>query len=121
MSNYIYMSEDNAKTPSQRICIFKIGFSKDPVRRGGQLKQAARRSIGQEVHMKVKNYIAPIDSEDRQDAEFIEQYIIGKVEALPEARRISKEFFRISKRARQYCYNHLDEWVNEGKQIRGLA
>ena len=48
---YIYMSEDTMHTPLTGGCIFKAGYSKHPILRGGQLKQAARRTIGQEVNI----------------------------------------------------------------------
>ncbi len=62
---YIYMSEDTMHTPITDTVIFKAGFSKHPLIRGGQLKQAARRTIGQEVHMCVHNRYAPCNTDNR--------------------------------------------------------
>ena len=113
---YIYMSEDNKATPITDICIFKVGYSKHPILRGGQLKQAARRTIGQEVQMKVKDHYAPIGTDNRQEAEYIEKYILQMVARRSSAVRLSPEFFSISREDRSYCYRHLRIWIGTARQ-----
>lgn len=113
---YIYMSEDNKATPITDTCIFKVGYSKHPVLRGGQLKQAARRTIGQEVQMRVKDHYAPIHTDSKQEAEYVEKYILRMVARRPSAVRLSPEFFSISPEDRIYCYKHLRIWIGTARQ-----
>lgn len=113
---YIYMSEDTMYTPLTEGCIFKAGFSKHPVLRGGQLKQAARRTIGQEVEMCVHNHYAPCHTDNRKEAEYIERYILHMIARRPSAVRLSPEFFIVSMDDREYCYKHLRLWIGIARQ-----
>lgn len=113
---YIYMSEDKKNAPVTDIVIFKVGYSKHPVQRGGQLEQAAKRTIGQEVLMRVKDHYAPIQSDDKQEAEYIEKYILRMVARRPSATSLSPEFFSISREDRAYCYRHLRIWIGTARQ-----
>ena len=113
---YIYMSEDTMYTPLDRGCIFKAGFSKHPILRGGQLKQAARRTIGQEVNMRVRDHYAPCNTDDRKEAEYIERYILKMIARRPSAVNLSPEFFSISIEDREYCYKHLRIWIGTARQ-----
>lgn len=112
---YIYMSEDTMYTPLTEKCIFKAGFSKHPVLRGGQLKQAARRTIGQEVNMRVRDHYAPCKTDNRKEAEYIERYILKMIARRPSAVNLSPEFFSISEEDRSYCYRHLRLWIDAAR------
>lgn len=120
---YIYMSEDNMyaqiegldQAPSVPV-IFKAGFSKHPLLRGGQLKQAARRTIGQEVNMRVRDHYAPCNTDNRKEAEYIEKYILKMIARRPSAVKLSPEFFSISREDRAYCYRHLRLWIGTARQ-----
>ena len=113
---YIYMSEDTMHTPLTGGCIFKAGFSKHPILRGGQLKQAAHRTIGQEVNMRVRDHYAPCNTDDRKEAEYIERYILKMIARRPSAVNLSPEFFSISREDRAYCYRHLRLWIGTARQ-----
>jgi hypothetical protein len=120
---YIYMSEDNLytlltdKAPTDMV-LFKVGQSIDPHRRGGQLKQAGKRAgITEDIKMCVRNYIAQCGTDNPIIVRKIEQHILRKVAQRPSALRITNEFFRISVKDREYCYEHLTQWVEE---IKGL-
>ena len=122
---YIYMSEDDKVTmlkheyfnePLPPIVIFKAGFSKHPLIRGGQLKQAARRTIGQEVNMRVRDHYAPCNTDNRKEAEYIERYILKMIARRPSAVKLSPEFFSISREDRAYCYKHLRLWIGTARQ-----
>lgn len=113
---YIYMSEDTMQTPIADMCIFKVGYSKHPLLRGGQLKQAARRSIGQEVNMRVRDHYAPCNTDNRKEAEYIEHYILKMIARRPSAVNLSPEFFSISREDRAYCYKHLRIWIGTARQ-----
>lgn len=119
MTNYIYLVEDKTNNYNDTV-IFKAGYTKQPKIRSGQLKQAARRTIGQEVNMCIRNYYIAVNTDNRQDTEFIEQYVIRRILRRPTAHKLSKEFCTISKKQRQYCYEHLEIWVTEAMKIRGL-
>ena len=114
------MSEDNMYAPitaDNGKVIFKVGYSKDPKRRGGQLKQAARRSgITQEIHMRVSNEYMPA-SDISDHARLIEEYVIAQVAKRKSADPITKEFFLISVKDREYRYKHLTKWVKEARQM----
>ena len=113
---YIYMSEDTMHTPLTGGCIFKAGYSKHPIERGYQLKQAARRTIGQEVNMRVCNHYAPCNTDNRKEAEYIERYILRMIARRPSAVKLSPEFFSISVEDRAYCYKHLRLWIGTARQ-----
>ena len=113
---YIYMSEDTMHTPISDTITFKAGFSKHPVIRGGQLKQAARRTIGQEVNMRVRDHYAPCNTDNRKEAEYIERYILRMIARRPSAVKLSPEFFSISVEDRAYCYKHLRLWIGTARQ-----
>ena len=113
---YIYMSEDTMHTPLTGGCIFKAGYSKHPLIRGGQLKQAARRTIGQEVNMRVRDHYAPCNTDNRKEAEYIERYILRMIARRPSAVNLSPEFFSISTEDRAYCYKHLRIWIGTARQ-----
>ena len=113
---YIYMSEDTQYTPITSLVIFKVGHSKHPILRGGQLKQAARRTIGQEVNMKVRDHYAPCNTDSRKEAEYIERYILKMITRRPSVVKLSPEFFSISREDRAYCYRHLRIWIGTARQ-----
>ena len=113
---YIYMSEDTFRTLLDDKVVFKAGYSKHPLIRGGQLKQAARRTIGQEVHMCVHDHYAPCNTDNRKEAEYIERYILKMIARRPSAVKLSPEFFSISREDRAYCYKHLRLWIGTARQ-----
>ena len=113
---YIYMSEDTKYTPVTSLVIFKVGYSKHPILRGGQLKQAARRTIGQEVNMRVRDHYAPCNTDSRKEAEYIERHILKMVARRPSVVKLSPEFSLISKEDRAYCYKHLRIWISTARQ-----
>ena len=113
---YIYMSEDTPNTPISEKVVFKAGFSKHPLIRGGQLKQAACRTIGQKVDMRVRNHYAPCNTDNRKEAEYIERYILRMIARRPSAVKLSPEFFSISTEDRAYCYKHLRLWIGTARQ-----
>ena len=120
MSQFIYMTEDTICTPMTECIIFKAGHSINPIRRGGQMKQAARRAgIAGEVQMKVERYTVDLHTEDKEYAAFVEGYVLSKIASLPTAEHLSREFFSIGWRDREYCYQHLTEWVNEAMRLWG--
>ncbi len=120
MSNYIYMTEDTIRTPLTESYIFKAGYSKHPQYRGGQMKQAARRAgVVGEVYMKVESYIVDLHTDDKEFAIFVEGYVLDKITSLKSAEHISREFFIIGWSDREYCYQHLTEWVNEAMRLWG--
>lgn len=108
---YIYMSEDTKHTPATSLIIFKVGHSKHPILRGGQLKQAARRTIGQEVQMCIRNHYIETETDNLQEVKYIEKCILDLVARRPSAVRLSPEFFIISAEDRAACYKHLPQWV----------
>ena len=125
---YIYMSEDTlmygimkarqTNIDSNEMVLFKVGQSIDPHRRGGQLKQAGKRAgIAEDIHMRVANYVAQCGTDNPIIVRKIEQHVLRRVAQRPSALRITNEFFRISIADRAYCYEHLDQWVEE---IKGL-
>lgn len=120
MTNYIYMTEDRVSDKYAESVIFKAGYTKHPKQRSGQLKQAARRTIGQEVSMKICNYYIAIHTDNKADTRFIEQYVLRRIMRRPTVHKLSKEFCTISPKQRQYCYEHLEIWVTEAMKIRGL-
>lgn len=113
---YIYMSEDTKYTPTTSLVIFKVGHSTHPILRGGQLKQAARRTIGQEVNMKVRDHYAPCHTDSRKEAKYIERYILKMITRRPSVVKLSPEFFSISREDRAYCYRHLRIWIGTARQ-----
>lgn len=113
---YIYMSEDTKYTPATSLVIFKVGHSTHPVVRGGQLKQAARRTIGQEVDMRVRDHYTPCNTDSRKEAKYIERYILKMVARRPSAVKLSPEFFSISREDRAYYYRHLRRWIGTACQ-----
>lgn len=120
MSQFIYMTEDTMRTPMTECIIFKAGHSINPIRRGGQMKQAARRAgIMGEVQMKVEKYIIDLHTADKEYAAFVEGYVLSKIASLPTAEHLSREFFAIGWSDREYCYQHLAEWVNEAMRLWG--
>jgi hypothetical protein len=120
MSNYIYMTEDTPKTIATEHYIFKAGYSKHPQLRGGQMRQAARRAgIAGDVEMKIEHHAINLYTEDKALTHFVEGYVLGKISSLPSVERFSREFFFISWKDREYCYQHLQEWVDEAMRLWG--
>ena len=113
---YIYMSEDTMHTPLDDTVIFKAGYSAHPTIRGGQLKQAARRTIGTEVHMCVHNRYAPCNTDNKKEAMYIERYVLQMIARRPSAKPLSSEFFSISREDRTYCYRHLRIWIGTARK-----
>ena len=113
---YIYMTEDKARyiAIGNPMAIFKVGYSNDPIRRGGQMHQAAKRAgITEEVQMRVKNHYISIPELMEYAVHHIEKYVILQVLQRPSATLISREFISISAQDRQYCYDHLQQWIYE--------
>jgi len=118
--NYIYMTEDNKRAPrglhGNTKVFLKIGYSNNPVQRGGQMRQASRRALGFEIDtMRIKSHTVPL-SDDTQDlALFVESFVIKKVLHMPSANLLvrGKEFIRISIADRARCYTMLPVWVAE--------
>ena len=130
MANYIYMTEDNKHAAmgahGKTKVYFKVGYSKHPVMRGGQMKQAARRTLGFEINtMRVAIYTAPLSSDDKNLALFVESFVLNKVMHMPSTviLKKGKEFMRISIADRARCYKALPNWVAEAEAqyIRGEA
>ena len=119
---YIYMTEDTMYTPlysdKNTLIPFKAGYSIHPTVRGGQLKQAARRAhIEQEINMCIKRHIVEVP---QNMVLMVEGYILHRIKLMPSARPLSKEFVMISIADRQYCYDHMAEWVEEALHAKAL-
>lgn len=119
---YIYMAEDTMYAPlyddENTLIPFKAGYSIHPAIRGGQLKQAAHRAhIEQEIHMRIKHHIMEVPL---NMVLIVEGYILHRIKSMPSARSLSKEFVMISIADRQYCYDHMAEWVEEALRAKAL-
>ena len=120
--NYIYMTEDNKRAPhglhGNTKVFLKIGYSNNPMRRGGQMRQASRRSLGYEIDtMRVKSHTVPLLDDTQDLALFVESFVIKKALHMPSANLPTKgrEFIRISIADRARCYNALPLWVIEAQ------
>ena len=111
---YIYMAEDNIYAPlcdSNDTVLFKVGQTKHPQIRRGQLKQAGRRvGITNPIHLTIAHYVAEVP-EDM--ASLVEAYVLHRVKLMPSTQVISREFVYISYHDREECYNSLAKWVEE--------
>lgn len=116
---YIYMSSDglfafidNYKARGNKLTYFKVGYSKHPVYRGGQLSYEARRDFNIECSLSVKvEHTYPI-GEDIATARKVEKYVLDKVANLAR-RKIGREHFLITKHNREKCYMLLPQWCAE--------
>lgn len=124
MAIFVYMAEDNMYAPiygvneGHVLIPFKVGYSKNPVRRGGQLKQAARRdNLQVEINMRVKHYTAEIP---RDKVALVEAYLLHRVRLMPSAQPLTREFFMISVADREECYKHMAQWVAEALNARPI-
>lgn len=118
--NYIYMTEDNRRASrglhGNTKVFLKIGYSNNPVRRGGQMRQASRRALGFEIDtMRVKSHTVPLSDDTQELALFVESFVIKKALHMPSANLPTKgkEFIRISVADRARCYTMLPIWVAE--------
>lgn len=114
MMNYIYMSGEAKKSPvakNKKLVFFKVGYSKDPVRRGGQLTYALNREFGIHYHLGVtRNHTQAIG--DKEAAQKVEAYILDKVGEMART-VIGREFFIITRSNRAKCYKMLPQWCAE--------
>ena len=124
MAIFVYMAEDNIHAPiysehEKHIMIpFKVGYSKDPTRRGGQLKQAARRdNLKVEINMCIKRYTMEIPHDK---VLLVEAYLLHRVRLMPSAQPLTREFFMISVADREECYKHMTQWVTEALNARPI-
>lgn len=122
---YVYMSEDNIyglintlNADNSRCIPFKAGFSSDPKRRGYQLKGDARKKgIMQEIQMCVRDKYIEVPWAMRF---IVEGYILHRIRLMPSATVIKGEYVMISIADRQYCYDHMAEWVEEALRAKAL-
>jgi hypothetical protein len=128
--NYIYMTEDNKRASrglhGNKEVFLKIGYSKHPTIRGGQMRQASRRTLGFEIDtMKVKSHIFALMDDTPELALFVESFVIRQALHMNSASRLAKgkEFIKLSIADRERCYNALPLWVIEAQieylKIRG--
>ena len=120
--NYIYMTEDNKRAlrglHGNKKVFLKIGYSKHPIIRGGQMRQASRRALGFEIDtMKIKTHIFPLMDDTPELALFVESFVIRKALQMNSASRLakSKEFIKLSIADRERCYNALALWVSKAE------
>lgn len=120
--NYIYMTEDNRRAPrglhrNTRVFL-KIGYSKHPTLRGGQMRQASRRTLGFEIDtMRIKSHTFALMNDTLELALFVEAFVIQKALHMNTASRLAKgkEFIKLSIADRERCYNALPLWVIEAQ------
>ena len=120
--NYIYMTEDNQRAPlglHRNTKVFlKIGYSKHPTIRSGQMRQASRRALGFEIDtMRIKSHTIALMDNTTELALFVESYVIRQALHMNSASRLAKgkEFIKLSIADRERCYNALPLWVIEAQ------
>lgn len=120
--NYIYMTEDNQRASRglhRNTKVFlKIGYSKHPTIRSGQMRQASRRTLGFEIDtMKIKSHTFALMNDTPELALFVESFVIHKALHMNSASLPTKgkEFIKLSIADRERCYNALPLWVIEAQ------
>lgn len=118
MLNFIYIAEEKKDFELSGGGIIKVGYTKDVKRRSGQMKQAARRTLHEELNISITRG-KPVITIDQHQIRAIEAFVIEMIQSLTNALPLSREFFVVSDKDKEYIKERLCDWVDCAMIVHG--
>lgn len=119
MKMYVYMSEDNLYAQLFSLCHeeerkekvwFKAGITSNPKQRRYGLSSYGKKYGVQNLNQTIDKHTIEVPE---HMAFIVEGYILYRIRLMPSVVEVRGELAYISIEDRQYCYDHMAQWVEE--------